>query len=613
MVLRSDGLPIWLGSSPVAQLIRETASHAKGLLIANLGFALLLGLAEAGVFAVLYRVIRLLSGAPIPIIFAVQGWSRGQIYVLLLISMLLLQVVASTSRAVNSNLSGRFAALCQARVVPRLHRFILGLSFSCASSFKIGDLAHRASLGPLVVNTEIEQGCQLLSDGLLSLVYMIVLVMISPWLMLLAGLLALGMSISQGWLRPRIRAAAKEVELHQRNMASAIASDLQVLRLLHSSAATEQASRRFSHRLDGLAVKQVRLYWFRSLLEPIAELMPMLAVVGLGLLSWQLTDGQPTVLIPGLATFVLALQRLNIRLVKLGVSVNMLTENMARVEILNDLLRKDDKLFRRKGGQLFWGLRAEIAFDAVGLRYADRCKNVLIDIAFVLPRNSTIALVGSSGSGKSTVADLLVGLLEPSQGRILIDGVDLRSIDLDSWQRCLGVVTQDVLLVNDTIAANIAFGLEGQVSPEAIREAAIAACAHDFISQLPAGYATVVGERGHRLSGGQRQRLSLARAILRQPEVLILDEATSALDSHAEAQVQHSIQAFSSGRTVLAIAHRLSSIRDADLILVIEAGRIVERGSHNDLIGSDGRYASLWRYQQQHPPQSMVVPSSDLL
>jgi subfamily B ATP-binding cassette protein MsbA len=248
----------------------------------------------------------------------------------------------------------------------------------------------------------------------------------------------------------------------------------------------------------------------------------------------------------------------------------------------------------------------------VTLRYPELPKPTLIDVSFLLPHEGTVALVGASGAGKSSLVDLLVGLIEPSAGRILVDGKDLRSLDLDSWQRRLGVVSQEVLVVHDTIAANIGFGLGDDVSLDAIRHAAAAACADDFIEALPDGYNIVIGEQGHRLSGGQRQRLSLARAMLRQPEILILDEATSALDSHAEARVHQAIEAFRSGRTVLAVAHRLSSIRDADQIMVIDAGRIVERGSHGQQPALGGAYASLWLRQQQARRRTPAAPGLTL-
>jgi ATP-binding cassette, subfamily B, bacterial MsbA len=588
----------WTATTPVSRLIRQTASRHKQLLLGNLAFTLLLGASEACLFAVIYRTLRVLTGTPLP---ESLGLPRSTVFLLLLGSLLVLQTIASISRAMTGTLSGRFAARCQAEVVPQVHRFILNLSYGCASRFRIGDLAHRASLAPLAIQTEIEQASLILSDALLGTIYLVVLVLISPWMMLLATVLILGMVYTQSQLRPRIRQAAREVEQHQRQIASALTADLQVLRLLHSSAATERANGSFQRRLKGLEEKLRRLSLVRSLMEPCGELIPMLAAVCLGLLSWQLSGGRPEWLIPGLATFVLALQRLNLRFAKLGLSLNLLAENQARIELLDDLLQPEGKTFRRRGGYPFQRLQQAIRFAGVSLRYPERPKASVHDLHFTLPRGSTLALVGASGAGKSTIADLLVGLLNPTAGHILIDGVDLQHLDLNSWQGHLGVVSQEVLLLNDTIAANIAFGMDEAIPLEAIQRAAQAACADAFIRALPAGYATLIGEHGHRLSGGQRQRLSLARAILRQPEILILDEATSALDSHSEAQVHEAIQAFSSGRTVLAIAHRLSSIRDASQILVMEGGEIVERGTHESLLAAGGRYAAFWQIQQQSP------------
>jgi subfamily B ATP-binding cassette protein MsbA len=588
----------WTANTPVSRLIRQTASRHKQLLLGNLAFTLLLGASEACLFAVIYRTLRVLTGTPLP---ESLGLPRGTVFLLLLVSLLVLQTIASVSRAMTGTLSGRFAARCQAEVVPQVHRFILNLSYGCASSFRIGDLAHRASLAPLAIQMEIEQASLILSDALLGAIYLLVLVVISPWMMLLATVLILGMVYTQSQLRPRIRQAAREVEQHQRQIASALTADLQVLRLLHSSAALDRANGSFQRRLKGLEEKLRRLSLVRSLMEPCGELIPMLAAVCLGLLSWQLSGGRPELLIPSLATFVLALQRLNLRFVKLGLSLNLLAENQARIELLDELLQPEGKSFRRRGGRPFQGLQNEIRFEGVGLRYPDRPEASVRDLHVSLPRGSTLALVGASGAGKSTIADLLVGLLNPTAGQILIDGVDLQHLDLDSWQRHLGVVSQEVLLLNDTIAVNIAFGMDDAIPLEEIQKAAKAAYADDFIRALPAGYATLIGEHGHRLSGGQRQRLSLARAILRQPEILILDEATSALDSHSEAQVHETIQAFSSGRTVLAIAHRLSSIRDASQILLMDGGEIVERGTHESLLAAGGRYAAFWQIQQQSP------------
>jgi ATP-binding cassette subfamily B protein/subfamily B ATP-binding cassette protein MsbA len=220
-----------------------------------------------------------------------------------------------------------------------------------------------------------------------------------------------------------------------------------------------------------------------------------------------------------------------------------------------------------------------------------------------------LALVGPSGAGKSSIADLLVGLYAPTEGRILIDGVPMDQLDLTSWQRQLGVVSQDTFLFNATLAENIAFGTP-RATRARIEAAAEAAQAAGFIEALPQGYDTLVGERGYRLSGGQRQRISLARAILREPELLILDEATSALDSQSERLVQEAIERFERNHTVLVIAHRLSTIVRADQILVLDRGRIKERGPHEALLAEEGLYAELWRQQAAgHRPRLVARES----
>jgi ATP-binding cassette subfamily B protein/subfamily B ATP-binding cassette protein MsbA len=587
------------GSTPMARLLRDTAKQHWKLLLLYLGFVLLLGLSEACLFATIYRTISLLFTPGDSPLAGPLGLTRGQAFPLLLALISILQVIASISRAMASIFSGRFAASCQAMVLPEIHRYLLGLSYSCVSGFKIGELSHQATIAPLTINTEIDERIRILTEASLACAYLLILIFISPWLLLMACFLGFGIVLSQSWLRPRIRHAAMSVEQQRHKVSAAITADLQVLRLIHSNACQDDSNKRFSQEVAGLEARLKRLSCLRSLVEPTAELLPVLAAVLLGVLSWRLTNGQNALLIPSLATFVLALQRLNVRMAKLALSFNALTENQSRVEILNQLLTPTGKTFRRRGGAPFPGLQREISFQNVSFRYPNRQRDTLASISFTIPCHGMVALVGASGAGKSTIVDLLVGLLEPSAGAILVDGKDLSELDLDHWQRSLGVVSQDVLMVHDTIAVNLAFGTQGPLSLETIRKAAMAANADGFISQLPEGYNTVIGEHGHRLSGGQRQRLSLARAMLRNPDLLILDEATSALDSHSEAQVHAALESFGRGRTVLSIAHRLSSIRHADTIIVIDAGRIVERGSHDELIRASGPYASLWTRQIQ--------------
>ncbi|MGN6389805.1 MAG: ABCB family ABC transporter ATP-binding protein/permease [Burkholderiaceae bacterium] len=240
---------------------------------------------------------------------------------------------------------------------------------------------------------------------------------------------------------------------------------------------------------------------------------------------------------------------------------------------------------------------ATVAFEHVGFAY-DPARQILHDVSFTIPSGGTVAVVGGSGSGKSTLARLLLRFYEPNAGRIAIDGQDIHDVSAKSLRGAIGVVPQDTVLFNDTIAYNIGYGRQGATHDEIV-EAARAAHLHDFIESLPDGYQTPVGERGVKLSGGEKQRIALARAILKRAPILIFDEATSALDLQSERAIQTELDRLSANRTTLIIAHRLSTIVDADEILVMEKGRIVERGTHGALLKRNGMYTQLWLLQQR--------------
>lgn len=240
-------------------------------------------------------------------------------------------------------------------------------------------------------------------------------------------------------------------------------------------------------------------------------------------------------------------------------------------------------------------LKDRIEYDNISFGYDDDVE-VLADVDFEIRMGEVVAIVGPSGAGKSTIADLLPRFYRPTSGRITIDGVDISDVRLSSLRSLMGIVTQETILFNDTIFNNIAYGLEDYPEEDVVR-AAKAANAHDFIIAMPGGYGTVIGDRGIQLSGGQRQRLAIARALLKDPQILILDEATSSLDVESEALVQEAIDRLVKGRTTLVIAHRLSTIRNADKIVVVEKGRIGQIGTHEELIREEGTYRKLYHLQ----------------
>lgn len=298
-----------------------------------------------------------------------------------------------------------------------------------------------------------------------------------------------------------------------------------------------------------------------------------------------------------LITFMVLVMRLLQPLKQLSQAPTTAQQSLAAAERLFEVLDQPTEAQSDQGTREVSGLQRELAFEGVGFSYSGAA--VLSDVTFTAKRGEVIALVGASGAGKSTLVDLIPRFIEPTSGRIALDGVDLREIKLPSLRALTGIVSQDTVLFNDTVRANVAYGADAKYTQAQVEAAARAANAHDFIEALPEGYDTVLGERGTRLSGGQRQRLAIARALLTDPPILILDEATSALDTESERLVQEALDRLLAGRTTFVIAHRLSTIVHATQILVMDGGRIVERGTHDALLARGGAYARLHALQQR--------------
>ncbi len=276
-------------------------------------------------------------------------------------------------------------------------------------------------------------------------------------------------------------------------------------------------------------------------------------------------------------------------------------------ERLFDILHERPEMEEPRGMAALSPGHGEVVFENVSFSY-EPSRPILRDVSFRIPPGATLAVVGGSGSGKSTLARLLLKLYPPAEGRILVDGQDIARVSATSVRAMIGVVPQDTVLFNDTIGYNIAYGRVGASQEETIN-AAKAAHIHELITTLPGQYDTEVGERGVTLSGGERQRIAVARAVLKNPPILIFDEATSALDSASEHAIQQELNRLSQNRTVLMIAHRLSTVVDADEIIVLEQGRVVERGSHEQLLGKHGAYARLWQLQQREDMDQRAAAS----
>jgi len=358
-------------------------------------------------------------------------------------------------------------------------------------------------------------------------------------------------------------------------------------------------ARRYDESLERLRQAAVKSQQTLSLLNSGQQ---TIIAVGLILMLWRATQGvvDGRMSVGDLVMVNAFMIQLYIPLNFLGVIYREIKQAITDLDKMFTLLEREREVADAPNAQaLQVSGPPTVRFEHVDFAY-DPARPILHDVSFEIPAGQTVAVVGASGSGKSTLARLLFRFYDVQQGRITIDGQPVTAITQDSLRRLIGIVPQDTVLFNDTVAYNIAYGRPGASHDEVVA-AAEAARIHTFISQTPKGYETMVGERGLKLSGGEKQRVAIARTLLKNPPILVFDEATSALDSANERAIQAELAAVAQGKTVLVIAHRLSTIVQAHEILVMDQGRIIERGTHAQLLAQEGRYAQMWRLQQAEP------------
>jgi ABC-type transport system involved in Fe-S cluster assembly fused permease/ATPase subunit len=358
-------------------------------------------------------------------------------------------------------------------------------------------------------------------------------------------------------------------------------------------------ARRYDDNLERLRRASLKSQSTLSMLNTGQQLIIATALVAM---LWRATqgvvDGRMTL---GDLVMVNAFMiQLYIPLNFLGVIYREIKQSLTDLDKMFTLLERDREVADAPGAPALQVTSGVVRFEHVNFAY-DPARPILHDVSFEVPAGKTVAVVGASGAGKSTLARLLYRFYDVNGGRITIDGQDIRQVTQASLRQAIGIVPQDTVLFNDTVEYNIAYGRPGATRAE-VEAAAAAAHIHNFIAATPKGYDTMVGERGLKLSGGEKQRVAIARTLLKNPPVLIFDEATSALDSANERAIQAELKSAAQGKTALVIAHRLSTVVDAHEIVVMDKGRVVERGAHAELLARDGRYAQMWRLQQSGDP-----------
>jgi ATP-binding cassette subfamily B protein len=360
----------------------------------------------------------------------------------------------------------------------------------------------------------------------------------------------------------------------------------------------EFEARRYDENLEKLRRASLKSQSTLSLLNTGQQLIIATALVAM---LWRATLGvtEGRLTLGDLVMINAFMIQLYIPLNFLGVIYREIKQALTDLDKMFSLLEKNREVDDVQGAKPLVVTAGHVRFDRVSFAYdaGPGSRPILHDVSFEIPPGKTVAVVGPSGAGKSTLARLLYRFYDINSGAITIDGQELRSVTQASLRAAIGIVPQDTVLFNDTVEYNIAYGRPGATREE-VEAAAKAAHIHDFIAGTPKGYETMVGERGLKLSGGEKQRVAIARTLLKNPPILIFDEATSALDSANERAIQAELRAVSQGKTALVIAHRLSTVVDAHEIVVLEQGRVVERGPHAELLARDGRYAQMWRLQQ---------------
>lgn len=617
---------------PFFRLIRRFASPYKWLVALNLLFNLLSTILSLFSFAAIIPVLRILFGisqvdttyVDLSTVSGLEQWlnaAKGDLYYLLgeqiaahgggimLAWLGLFLAVMTGLKCLTAWLANYYMVPLRTGVLRDLRRQlydkVVTLPLGYFTQERKGDILSRMTNDVNEVEASIMSALDVLfKDPIMITIYLLTLFVISWQLTLFVLILLPIAGLLIGRIGRNLKRASKQGQEQNADILSQMEETLSGLRVVKAFNAEDKLRERFNRLINATRQTFNRINRRYYLAHPVSEFLgTCLIAVILWFGGILILDGHSTI---DAATFIYYLiifySIINPAkdLSRAGYSIRKGTASLERID---KVLDTRSNIIEEEDAQAITGFGDAIRYEHVSFAY-DARRTVLQDINLTIRKGQIVALVGQSGSGKTTLADLLPRFYDVAEGKILIDGTDVRRLRIHDLRELMGYVNQDAILFNDTIYNNITFGVDttqpapdGLSWPEAVERAARIANAHEFIAALPDSYQTGIGDRGSRLSGGQRQRISIARAVLKNPPILLLDEATSALDSESEKLVQQALEQLMRDRTTLVIAHRLSTIRNADLICVLHEGRIVEQGTHDTLIKKGGYYSRLVEMQ----------------
>ena len=583
------------------------ASGERLLFISTIGVSLISSLLEGVGASLIAPLLESVSDKPVfagvPILGAFAGAFAANTVAdkvrLVAIIMLIVVLLRGAAQYASAVLSAIVPLRLQRTLAQKTFNTLMNINIAYIDNKQGGDISGVAFNSPVRAAELIKGFFDLLSSFISLGIYFVLMLAIS-WQMAFIAISVMGILslINRALISRPLRKAGQDAENAAKSLLQVVYETLGGMKLIRLCGAETLIEQRYNNALENTQRVQRHLISIQQGISPFFSTFSGVFIAALLFLATTMAKNDSSGDMIGMIMMFLFL------LFRILGPVTMINNARAAIQVnlysLDTLERflEDGKRLRQPNGQTpFVRLTRKLTIEGLTFTYGPDQRPVLDQVSFELLKGKMVAVVGPSGAGKTTLINLLTRFEDPQAGRIVIDGVDLRDLNVQSWRQRISVVSQDIVLFNDSVTNNIAFGLP-ETSVEKVKEASRLASADEFIAKLPNGYDTSLGDRGVRLSGGQRQRIAIARAILRDPDLLILDEATSHLDSITERAIQRAVEMLSQDRTLLVIAHRLSTIRRADTIIVLNEGRVVEQGSHQELLARRGQYWDMIEHQR---------------